>query len=116
MFPPQTFAGKYLQWFPSRSGSLGSMSTAQVSWSRFVWHWSLAVLSFPFLSFAFHWVWGGKKCCKQLAPTRDAFVYGLPQRNDTAKLPVANVVQVSPDGPRGLWDLLLASPTEAEGG
>lgn len=39
--------GKYLQWFPSRSGSLSSTFTAQVSWSRFVWQWSLAVLSFP---------------------------------------------------------------------
>ena len=57
----------------------------------------------------------GKQHHKQLATTRDAFVHSLPRRNYTAKLPAANVVQVSQDSPWGLQDLLQASPKEAEG-
>lgn len=47
MLLPQSLLGNIYRWFPSRSGSLRSTFTAQVSWSRFLWHCSLAVLSFP---------------------------------------------------------------------
>ena len=68
------------------------------------------VIGCPFLSTGL-----GKQHHIQLATTRHAFVHSLPQQNDTAKLPAANVVQVSQDSPQGLRDLLLASPIEAEG-
>lgn len=61
-------AGKYLQWFPSRSGSLGSTFAAQVSWSRFVWQRSLAVFSFPQ-----DW----KVMLNTQVTTRDAFVLSV---------------------------------------
>lgn len=69
------------------------------------------VIGCPFLSTGL-----GKQHHIQLATTRDAFVYSLPRRNDTAKPPAANVVQVSLSSPQGLRDLLQAGPTEAEGG
>lgn len=68
------------------------------------------VIGCPFLSTGL-----GKQHHIQLATTRDAFVRSSPRRNDTAKPPAANVVQVSQDSPRGLRDLLRAGPTEAEG-
>lgn len=87
-----SLAGKYLQWFPSRSGSLGSTFAAQVSWSRFVWQWSLAVLSFPQ-----DW----KAMLNTQVMTRDAFVPSTLWWNDTALVPAANVIQVSTTVPRG---------------
>lgn len=68
------------------------------------------VIGCPFLSTGL-----GKQHHIQLATTRDAFVHSLPRRNDTAKPPAANVVQVSQDSPQGLRDLLRAGPIEAEG-
>ncbi|KAK5853197.1 hypothetical protein PBY51_007006 [Eleginops maclovinus] len=68
------------------------------------------VIGCPFLSTGL-----GKQHHVQLATTRDAFVHGLPRRNDTAKPLAANVVQVSQDSPRGLRDLPQASPKKAEG-
>ncbi|KAK9531796.1 hypothetical protein VZT92_011201 [Zoarces viviparus] len=64
----------------------------------------------PFLSTGL-----GKQHHIRLATTRDAFVHSSPRRNDTAKPPAANVVQVSQDSPRGPRDPLRVSPIEAEG-
>lgn len=91
MFLPKNLAGKYLQWFPSRSGSFGSTFTAQVSWSRFVWHWSLAVLSFPP-----DWESSTTNSLRQ----QEMLLSISPQRNGTAlSVPAANAVQVSQDSP-----------------
>lgn len=89
---PTSLAGKYLQWFPSRSGSLGSTFAAQVSWSRFVWQRSLAVLSFPQ-----DW----KAMLNPQVMTSNAFALSILRWNDTALVPAANVMQVSATVPRG---------------
>lgn len=81
-----SLAGKYLQWFPSRSGSLGSTFVAQVSWRRFVWRRSLAVLPFPQ-----DW----KVMLNTQVVTWDVFVLSILCWNDTALVPAANVIQVS---------------------